>query len=139
MLKEKQCSILKDNQMITINHKGSFKVTERFMKNAIKFNPRSVLDRYGKQGVVALSSATPEDTGLTSQSWDYAIKTTKRGYSLTWTNSNTVSGIPVVILLQYGHGTRGGAYVQGRDFINPALRPILDKLSQDISKEVSSL
>jgi hypothetical protein len=125
--------------MITFKHSGTFNKTERFMTRAIKHNPKPILNRYGRQGVLALAAATPKNTGETADAWDYNIKTTTRGYSLSWTNSNAIMGLPVVILIQYGHGVIGGGYVQGIDFINPALKPILEKLAQDISKEVSSL
>jgi hypothetical protein len=125
--------------MITFKHTGNFKLTEKFMKGAIKHNPRPTLIKYGRKGVLVLAAETPKDTGETANSWDYKLISTKDGYSLEWTNSNAEFGVPVVILIQYGHGTGNGAYVQGRDFINPALKPILDQLAEDLTKEVFSL
>ena len=125
--------------MITVRHSGSFKNTERFLAGAKKKKFYSLLDSYGRQGVNALSSATPIDSGLTSISWKYSIEITGTGYQITWYNTNVIKGIPIAIILQYGHGTRGGGYVQGRDYINPAIRPIFDKLSNDLWKEIEAL
>lgn len=104
--------------MITFKHKGNFKMTEKFLHNAKKFEVSKILKKYAQQGVQKLSSATPVDTGETAASWDYTIKVSKNSASLTWTNSKMAGDTPLVILLQYGHGTRNGGYVQGRDFIN---------------------
>jgi hypothetical protein len=126
--------------MITLKQKGTFDKTNKFLKGAQSFDPRVILDYYGRLGVSELSNATPKDTGLTAASWNYKVKITKKGYSIEWTNSNTTStGIPLVILLHYGHGTRSGAYVKGIDFINPALKPILDSIAKKLTKEVTSL
>lgn len=95
-----------------------------------------ILHRFGREGVTALSQATPYDTGLTSQSWDYEVTTTRDSYVITWTNSNVVNGVPIAIILRYGHGTGTGGYVQGRDYINPAIRPIFDKFADEAWKEV---
>ena len=122
--------------MIKVEHLGDFKNTERFLKDAGKLDYMKTLRRFGKAGVRALASATPVDTGMTSQAWTYAINRTRRGYSIVWSNSNENNGVPIVILLQYGHATGGGGYVQGRDFINPAIRPVVDRLSKEIWQEV---
>lgn len=95
-----------------------------------------ILEKYAKLGVSVLSSATPVDSSLTSQSWGYEVKVENGSYSITWTNSNVQNGVPVVILLQYGHATKNGGYVQGYDFINPSLRPVFDQLSNELWKEV---
>ena len=123
---------------IIFKHKGNFERTTKFLTSAQKLNVRNILELYAKQGVAALSKATPKDTGLTSTSWDYYISVTRVGYSVNWTNSNENNGVPVAILIQYGH-VANGAFVQGRDFINPAIKPILDKIAQDLWKEVSAL
>jgi hypothetical protein len=125
--------------MIVVKQKGNFANTERFLRSATKLNIRTILEKYGREGVNALSSATPIDTGLTSRSWDYEIKMTNSSFVISWTNSNVVKGVPIAIILQYGHGTRNGGYVQGRDYINPAIRPIFDKISEEIWREVKSL
>ena len=125
--------------MITITQKGNFRNTERFFSRAQSLRLHSILDSYGKKGVAALASATPKDTGLTASSWGYKITSTKNDYKITWFNSHEENGIMPAILIQYGHGTKGGTYVQGIDYINPAMRPIFDDLAQAIWKEVSNL
>lgn len=125
--------------MITIKHRGDFSKTTRFLSNAAVFKARPILNNYGEQGVKALESATPADSGVTANSWGYKTSVTKKGYSINWFNSNTSNGIPIVILLQYGHATGNGGYVQGRDFINPAIKPILDKIADKLLKEVLAL
>jgi hypothetical protein len=123
--------------MITFKQTGSFAKTERMLNKALNGNPQRILEIYGREGVIALASATPKDTGETAYSWDYEIQTTPTGYNLIWTNSNVVSGVPVVILIQYGHGTGSGGYVEGRDFINPALRSIFDRIASKLYEEVA--
>lgn len=125
--------------MITFRHKGNFKNTERFLTKAKQMNVRSILEKYGSAGISALSKATPVDTGLTAASWDYTIKVNRYGYSLQWFNTNERNGIPIAILIQYGHGTGTGGYVPPFDYINPAMKPIFDKIADDIWKEVQSL
>lgn len=125
--------------MIRITQKGNFEKTEKFFSRARKRDYYRALSFYGQKGVQALSAATPKDTGKTAASWGYTINQSPRSVSITWTNSNTTdSGIPIVILIQYGHGTRSGAYVQGRDFINPAIRPIFDEIAEKVWREVIS-
>jgi hypothetical protein len=121
---------------ISFRHKGSFRKTESFMSKASKKDFRYIFDRYGMIGVRELEVATPRDSGLTANSWSYKVNRTSKGYSLGWYNSNMAGNTPLVILIQYGHGTRGGAFVQGTDFINPAIRSVLDKIAEDIWKEV---
>ena len=125
--------------MITFTAKGSWSKTGRWlakMKNEQMFN---IMDKYGSVGVNALSNATPADTGLTAASWTYDI-VHRRGYhAIHWRNTHMVDGIPVAIMIQYGHGTGTGGYVQGRDFINPAIRPIFEQIVEDIMREVRSL
>lgn len=123
--------------MIVIKQSGSFKNTERFLTRASRIRVRDILEKYGREGVAALSMATPVDSGLTASSWDYEVRITKSTYTLTWTNSNVVNGVPIAIVLQYGHATKNGGFVQGRDYINPAIRPIFDKISNELWKEVT--
>lgn len=99
---------------------------------------RRVAEKYANEGVNALSSATPVDTGLTAKSWDYEISNTDTSTTIYWKNSNVVNGVPIAVLIQYGHGTKNGGYVEGIDYINPALRPIFEKMAQDAWKEVNS-
>lgn len=123
--------------MVSFKHKGNFKNTERLLNNTKKLNYQKILDFYGQEGVRALASATPVDTGLTASSWGYTTSITKSSYIISWTNTNVNNGVPIVILLQYGYGTRNGGYVQGRDYINPALQPILDKIVNAAWREVT--
>ncbi len=117
--------------------RGSFKNTDRFFKRATDGSFYRRLERYAKEGVAALSAATPTDTGLTANSWDYEITRTSDRIVISWTNSNVVNGwANVAILIQYGHGTRNGGYVEGIDYINPAMRPIFKKLADAIWEEV---
>lgn len=125
--------------MIRFRHKGDFsKLTRYFerIREAIKLGD---LDRYGRAGVEALRAATPVDTGTTADSWYYEITNTKGRVTLSFHNSNIQNGVPIAIILQYGHGTRNGGWVEGRDYINPAIQPIFDKITENAWKEVKSL
>lgn len=123
--------------MITFKQSGDFKNTERFLRKAQTRNMVKLLDLYGKRGVDVLSAATPIDTGNTAGSWSYSTKVTKNSFSIEWSNSNVSDGIPVVVLIQYGH-MANGAYVLGRDFINPAIKPVFDEMVETLWKEVTS-
>jgi len=125
--------------MITIRQIGNLKNTERFFSNAQKFAVQDILKRYADKGVYALSLATPKDTGMTASSWTYSIFVSRGRYAIYWINTHEENGISPAILIQYGHGTRGGTYVPGIDYINPAMRPILEGIAEDIWKEVSKL
>jgi len=125
--------------MIIIRHSGNFSNTERFLKKASSLSYLQLLDKYGRAGVAALASATPIDSGLTADSWSYEIISSRNSYQIIWKNSNVVNGVAIAILLQYGHGTRNGGFVQGRDYINPAMKPIFDKLAEEAWREVSTL
>lgn len=124
--------------MISITSSGSFKGLESFLKKSSDSSIRAVLAGYAEQGVAALRSATPKDSGLTANSWDYEITKSGGSWQIAWTNSHVVDGRPIAILLQYGHGTGTGGYVSGRDYINPAIRPIFDKIADGVWKVVTS-
>lgn len=125
--------------MFEIKTSGSFDKTESFLNNILKKDPFSRLDRYGQEGVDALTKATPiGDSGHTASSWTYEIVKENGTYSIIWSNTNVVDGTPVVVLLQYGHATRNGGFVEGIDFINPALRPIFERMADEAWKEVTS-
>lgn len=124
--------------MITFKQKGSFKNIERFLDKMQKKEFFQRLNQYGRRGVDALSAATPIDSGKTASSWNYEIHRSKDLVEIVWTNSNVNDGVPIVILLQYGHATGNGGYVQGYDFINPAIRPIFNEIEKDLWKEVTS-
>lgn len=122
---------------VIINNKGDFSKTIKFLQKAEEFDAIAILEKYGVRGVDALSAATPKDTGETANSWGFEIDHTDGGYTLTWTNSNIQNGyFNVAIMLQYGHGTGTGGYVEGIDYINPALKPIFDAIANDAWKEL---
>lgn len=125
--------------IISYKMRGDFSKTDTFLKRLLKKDFLRSLEQYGQEGVDALSSATPVRTGLTASSWRYEIHRSGSDVSLVWTNSNINKGVPIAIVLQYGHGTRNGGYVQGIDYINPAIRPIFDKIAESVAKEVSNL
>ena len=122
---------------IVFKHKGNLKKTTKFLERTLKGDYLKNLDKFGREGVAALAFATPVDTGKTAESWDYRIEKTTDGTKIVWTNSNVNKGVNIAIILQYGHGTGNGGYVQGRDYINPAIRPIFDRIADDAWKEVT--
>lgn len=124
--------------MITFVSKGDFSRTKRFLNGAKSFNPRSILEKYGELGVKALAENTPKDTGHTAESWSYKIVMKNGEYSVVWSNSNVNENIPVAILIRFGHGTGNGGYVQGIDFISPAIRPLFNDLADSMWKELVS-
>ena len=125
--------------MITIRHKGDFSKTSRFLSNARNGDYLKVLDKYGRAGVAALASATPVDSGITAASWYYTIERGSGSTKLVFGNANVNDGVQIAIILQYGHGTGTGGWVQGRDYINPAIQPIFDKIADDAWREVTRL
>lgn len=125
--------------MISFRQKGDFSKLTRFLEKAKNVVHLGCLDKYGREGVAALASATPVDTGLTASSWRYEIQHGNDSVSIAFYNDNIQNGVPIAIILQYGHGTRNGGYVQGRDYINPAIKPIFDKITEDAWKEVTRL
>lgn len=122
--------------MIFFENKGSLPKTWRFLNFLLNWDFKKNLSKYGQLGVDALSSATPKDTGKTANSWSYEITKEEGKYTIYWKNTNIHDGVPIAIILQYGHGTRNGGYVKGRDYINPALRPIFDQIAEDAWNEV---
>lgn len=125
--------------MITFSQKGDFSKFTKFLERAKEVAKLSDLDRYGREGVAALSSATPKDTGLTASSWEYEIEHKDGSVSISFYNTNVNNGVPIAIILQYGHGTRNGGWVEGRDYINPAIQPIFDKIAREAWEEVTKL
>lgn len=117
---------------------GGFTKTERFLNRMKRREYLNVLDEFGRDGVLALRNATPVDSGATAEAWDYEIKRARDYTEIVWTNSNINDGVPIAVILQYGHGTGTGGYVQGRDYINPAIRPIFDKIAEKAWKVVTS-
>lgn len=125
--------------MIKFRHKGNFSKATSFLERVKQAIRLGLLDRYGRAGVRALASATPVDSGLTASSWYYKIENKKGIVSISFCNSNIQNGVPIAIILQYGHGTRNGGWVQGRDYINPAIQPIFDNIVKEAWKEVTKL
>lgn len=124
--------------MIRIKQKGDFKKTEKFLKKSFGRDYRQVLEKYALMGVENLSAFTPVDTGITATSWSYEIIQNKSSLSVVWHNNNVQNNVNIALLLQYGHGTRNGGYVEGIDYINPALKPIFNKMADAAWKEVTS-
>lgn len=125
--------------MIKFGQKGDFSKLTRFLEKAKEAVRLGDLDKYGREGVTALASATPVDSGLTADSWRYEITNKQGSAKITFYNSNIQNGVPIAIILQYGHGTRNGGWVQGRDYINPAIQPIFDKIVNEAWREVTKL
>ncbi len=125
--------------MITFRQKGDFSKLTKFLERAKEVVKLGDLDKYGREGVAALASATPIDSGKTASSWSYEIKHKNGSVSISFYNSNIQNGVPIAIILQYGHGTRNGGWVQGRDYINPAIQPIFDKIANEAWREVTKL
>lgn len=125
--------------MITFRQKGDFSKLTRYLERAKEAVHLSCLDKYGREGVNALSSATPVDSGETASCWYYEISHNGGSSTITFSNSNVNQGVPIAIILQYGHGTGTGGYVQGRDYINPAIQPVFDALAKEAWEEVTRL
>lgn len=124
--------------MISYRYKGGDK-TDQFLKASIKKIKQIDFKKYGEAGVAALASATPKATGKTAASWYYTIKNQNGIISITFNNSNIVNGVPIAIVLYYGHSTKNGGWIQGRDYIKPAIRPVFDTMTNKMWEEVTSL
>ena len=124
--------------MISVSSRGGFSKTEAFLHRARDLRIQ-ILRRYGEEGVRALSLATPKDTGETASSWYYQIKEDKTSTTIEWLNRHVEDGVPIAVILQYGHGTNGGGYVEGIDYINPAMRPLFEEIANSVWKEVSRI
>lgn len=121
---------------ISFTSKGDFSKTIKFLNKVKNVKINDILSKYGAIGVNALSQATPKDSGVTSRSWNYKIEVNNDNASIVWYNTNVVKGVNIAVILQYGHGTRNGGWVEGRDYINPAMKPIFDKIADQVWKEV---
>lgn len=125
---------------ISFKHKGDFSKLDKYLKDVQKaIRKDTIFNKYGRAGVAALSSATPVETGLAAQSWYYEVERSSSSVRIVFYNSDIENGFPVAIMLQYGHGTGTGGWVEGRDYINPAIQPIFDKIAEDAWKEVTRL
>ena len=127
------------SRMISFHQKGNFSKTTRYLERAKEAIHLGYLDEYGRAGVAALAAATPVDSGLTANSWYYKIENRSGSAKIVFHNSNIQNGVPIAIILQYGHGTRNGGWVQGRDYINPAIQPIFDEIAERAWKGVTRL
>lgn len=125
--------------MISFRQKGDFSKVSEYFERVREAARIGVLDKYGRAGVAALASATPTETGLTASSWYYEIKRQNGSATIEFLNSNINKGVPIAIILQYGHGTGTGGWVEGRDYINPAIQPIFDQLADDAWEEVTKI
>lgn len=125
--------------MFSLDSNDPFKKTEKFLEDLQKINVIDILHRYGRLGVDSLAEATPTDTGLTASSWVYDLVQDRSGYSILWNNTNTKDGVNVAVILQYGHGTGTGGWVEGHDYVNPAIRPIFEGMADEIDKEVKNV
>ena len=125
--------------MIRFRHKGDFNKVSRYLEKVKNVAKRSDLDRFGREGVAALASATPVNSGKTANSWYYEVEYKRGSATISFHNSNIQNGVPIAIILQYGHGTRNGGWVEGRDYINPAIQPVFDNIANEAWKEVTKL
>ena len=125
--------------MITFHQKGDFSRVNRFFEKLLNVVKLGELDKYGRQGVEALAAATPRDTGKTAESWEYEIVRGKESVSIRWYNTNINNGVNIAVILQYGHGTKNGGYVKGRDYINPAIQPLFDEIAETAWKEITRI
>lgn len=123
--------------MITIESQGDWKLTRNWFDRMTKLDLALIMNQFGKEGVSALKAATPSKSGETAASWNYEVTRTGENWKITWTNSHVNNGVNIAVILQYGHGTRNGGYVVGRDYINPAIRPVFDKIAKKAWKEVT--
>ncbi|MFI3173970.1 MAG: HK97 gp10 family phage protein [Bacillota bacterium] len=125
--------------MVSFKQTGEFANLTKLLSKSKDVIQKRVLEKYGKECVEALKSSTPMDSGETARSWNYHVETTTNGASIVFSNSNIQNGVPIAIILQYGHATKNGGWVQGRDYINPTLYPLFDKISKELWKEVGKL
>lgn len=125
--------------MIRVKQKGDFSKVSKYFSKIKEPVKNEILDRYGREGVAALSAATPKDTGLTSKSWEYKVNKTKGSVSISFYNTNIQNGVPIAIILQYGHATNNGKWIEGIDYINPALKPLFERMANDIWEEVTKV
>lgn len=129
---------LEDAVKVSFTHTGSLDKTMKFLQTVQKLDISKIITAQAARGVNALASATPRDSGLAAVSWDYEIRRTSNSISIVWTNSDVENGYPVAVMIQYGHGTGSGGYVQGIDYINPAIRPVFKDIAETVWKAVTS-
>lgn len=125
--------------MISFKQSGDFSKTINFLTKSNTNAITNILEQFGKEGVTALSQNTPVDSGLTANSWNYRINSSRGSATISWYNSNVVEGVSIAVILQYGHGTQNGGWIEGRDYINPAIKPIFDKIANKAWEEVNKI
>lgn len=125
--------------MITFRQKGDFSKTFAYLKKVQRGIDIKTLEKFGEEGVAALTAATPKDTGLTASSWKYGIQQSKESITVSFYNTNIQNGVPIAVILQYGHATKSGYWVEGIDYINPALKPIFEKMASKVWEEVKKV
>ena len=123
-------------RLISVRNTGNFQKTNRFLSGLIGAHYMHKLKKYGERGVAALREATPKDSGKTAESWSYEIEQTPGRTAIYWKNSHVENGVNIAVILQYGHGTRTGGFVEGTDYIRPAIRPIFEQMADEVWKEV---
>lgn len=124
--------------MVTFKQTGDWSKTDSFLEKCLNIAKLGTFDRYGRRGVAALKASTPVDSGETANAWDYEIVRSNGGVTINWINRHENNGVNIAIILQYGHGTRNGGYVRGRDYINPAIQPIFDEMADSAWKELNN-
>lgn len=124
--------------IISTTQRGDFSKTDRFLHGIIQYHYRHKLIHYGEKGVAALKAATPKESGATAEGWSYEIVEEKGRTAVYWRNSHVVNGVNIALVLQYGHATRNGGFVEGIDYIPPAIRPVFDQMAKEVWKEVVS-
>lgn len=123
--------------LIQIKATGNFDKSFSYFRRLLQLKDKNKFEEFGRKGLEALKAATPIDSGKTAESWNYSVSVDRKGATITWYNNNVNDGFNVAIGIQYGHGTNNGGYVQGRDYINPAIRPVFDELAGDLWREVT--
>jgi hypothetical protein len=124
--------------VIRFKHRGSFNKTEKFLKAMRRLDVKNLVEREVSQGVQALKAATPKDSGIAAESWGYEIRQNGRSVKISWINVDIENGFPVAVAVQFGYATGTGGWVEGRDYINPAMKPVFDRIVERVWKVVTS-
>lgn len=123
---------------IIIESKGEWKNTRKFLKFIQTWEVKHILEKYAEEGLRSLTDATPSESGKTAECWDYEVEASASSGAIHWTNTNINDGVNIALIIQYGHGLRQGGYVEGTDYINPAIKPVFEALAEEAWKEVTS-
>ena len=125
--------------VLKISSRGDYDKTTRWLKKVQARGYLQKLDQYGQQGVAALEQATPKRSGKTAASWQYDVNINGSKIEIVWRNTNIIDSVPIAVIIQYGHGTGTGGYVEGVDYINPAIKPVFEEITQNVWKEIADL